>query len=89
MGYCTVDDVCSAFPRFVRNAAGSIQDSQIQGWIDDRKARIRSVSMMRNFDPDAQANRTQAVDYFVEQYRTMLEENIAWLVRLRGQSPDG
>ena len=56
MGYCTVDDVCSAFPRFVRNAAGSISDAQIQGWIDDRKARIRSVCMQRNFDPDAQAN---------------------------------
>jgi hypothetical protein len=56
MGYCTVDDVASAFPRFVRNAAGSVQDSQIQGWIDDRKARIRSVCMMRNFDPDAQTN---------------------------------
>ena len=62
MGYCTVDDVCSAFPRFVRNAAGSIQDSQIQGWIDDRKARIRSVTMMRNFDPDAQANSTDVAN---------------------------
>ncbi len=63
MGYCTVDDVCSAFPRFVRNAAGSIQDSQIQGWIDDRKARIRSVCMMRNFDPDAQANSTDITNF--------------------------
>jgi hypothetical protein len=63
MGYCTVDDVCSAFPRFVRNAAGSIQDAQIQGWIDDRKARIRSVAMMRNFDPDAQVNSTDITNF--------------------------
>lgn len=63
MGYCTVDDVCSAFPRFVRNAAGSIQDSQIQGWIDDRKARIRSVAMMRNFDTDAQVNSTDIANF--------------------------
>jgi len=53
MSYCTVDDVCTAFPRFVRNAAGSIQDTQIQGWVDDRKARIRAAFYARNIDPDA------------------------------------
>ncbi|PYV31447.1 MAG: hypothetical protein DMG22_16930 [Acidobacteria bacterium] len=62
MGYSTVDDVCSAFPRFVRNSAGSISDAQIQGWIDDRKARIRSVCMMRNFDPDAPPGGVNSVD---------------------------
>jgi hypothetical protein len=53
MSYCTVDDVCTAFPRFVRDVAGSIQDSDIQGWIDDRKARIRSALYARAIDPDA------------------------------------
>jgi hypothetical protein len=53
MSYCTVDDVCSAFPRFVRNALNSIQDAQIQDWIDDRKARIRSALYARAIDPDA------------------------------------
>ena len=53
MSYCTVDDVCSAFPRFVRNAPNSIQDAQIQGWTDDRKARIRSALYARAIDPDA------------------------------------
>lgn len=53
MSYCTVDDVCTAFPRFVRNVAGSIQDTQIQDWIDDRKARIRSALYARAIDPDA------------------------------------
>jgi hypothetical protein len=53
LGYCTVDDVCTAFPRFVRNVANSIQDSQIQDWIDDRKARIRSSLYARGIDPDA------------------------------------
>jgi hypothetical protein len=53
MSYCTVDDVCTAFPRFVRNAAGSVQDTQIQGWIDDRKARIRGAFLARLIDPDA------------------------------------
>jgi hypothetical protein len=53
MGYCTVDDVCTAFPRFVRNTAGSIQDTQIQDWIDDRKARIRGAFLARLIDPDA------------------------------------
>ena len=55
MSYCTVDDVCTAFPRFVRNAANSIQDTQIQDWIDDRKARIRSALYARAIDPDAMA----------------------------------
>ena len=41
-------------------------------------------------DPDAPTkNRAEAVAYFVEQYRSMLEENIDWLVRLRGQPPEG
>jgi len=53
MSYCTVDDVCSAFPRFVRNAPNSIQDAQIQDWIDDRKARVRSALYARAIDPDA------------------------------------
>ena len=53
MSYCTVDDVCTAFPRFVRNSAGSIQDTQIQDWIDDRKARVRSALYARAIDPDA------------------------------------
>lgn len=53
MGYCTVDNVVSAFRFFERNAAGSPSDPDIQGWIDDRKARIRSALLRRNFDPDA------------------------------------
>jgi hypothetical protein len=53
MSYCTVDDVCTAFPRFVRNAANSIQDTQIQDWIDDRKARLRAALYARAIDPDA------------------------------------
>jgi hypothetical protein len=53
MSYCTVDDVCTAFPRFVRNAPNSIQDTQIQDWIDDRKARIRAAFFARKIDPDA------------------------------------
>jgi hypothetical protein len=53
MSYCTVDDVCTAFPRFVRNVANSVQDAQIQDWIDDRKARIRSALYARAIDPDA------------------------------------
>ena len=55
MSYCTVDDVCTAFPRFVRNAANSIQDTQIQDWIDDRKARIRGAFLARLVDPDTLA----------------------------------
>jgi len=61
MSYCTVDDVCTAFPRFVRNAANSIQDTQIQGWIDDRKARIRSALYAMALTTD-QANFLRALN---------------------------
>ena len=63
MSYCTVDDVCSAFPRFVRNAANSIQDAQIQGWIDDRKARIRSAFYARGIDPDSMTLTTDQANF--------------------------
>jgi len=63
MSYCTVDDVCTAFPRFVRNAANSIQDTQIQDWIDDRKARIRSALYARGIDPDAMALTTDQANF--------------------------
>ena len=47
MSYCTVDQVCSEFPRFVRNAAGSIQDLQIQQWLDQAAARINAALAQR------------------------------------------
>jgi hypothetical protein len=51
-GYCTVDEVCEAFPQFERNAIGSIQDSSIEKWIVLRKTRIRSTLLSRGYDPD-------------------------------------
>ena len=63
MSYCTVDDVCPVFPRFVRNAANSIQDAQIQGWIDDRKARIRAALYARGIDPDAMTLTTDQANF--------------------------
>jgi hypothetical protein len=63
MAYCTVDDVCTAFPRFVRNAPNSIQDTQIQDWIDDRKSRIRSAFYARNIDPDAMTLTTDQASF--------------------------
>src|SRR6266446_5986440 len=55
-GYCSIDDVARAFPQFQRNQIASIQDTDIQGWIDDRKARIRSALLTRGFDPDLPPN---------------------------------
>ncbi len=39
-------------------------------------------------DPDARDNREAAVSYFVEQYRSMLEDNIDWLTQSRGPAPE-
>jgi hypothetical protein len=85
MAYCTVDDVCAAFPRFVRNAANSIQDTQIQDWIDDRKSRIRAAFFARKIDPDAmtltsdQANFLRALnrDGAIADLGNALQGNIA------------
>jgi hypothetical protein len=52
LGYCTVDNVASAFRFFQRNLDGSPSDSDIRSWIDDRKSRIRSALLRRGFDPD-------------------------------------
>jgi hypothetical protein len=52
-GYCKVDDVVSALRFFQRNVPGSPSDVDIQGWIDDRKSRIRSALLRRGFDPDS------------------------------------
>jgi hypothetical protein len=50
MSYCTVDEVCAAFPTFERGATGSISDAQIQKWIDDWAARIYSAVLARGAD---------------------------------------
>lgn len=53
-GYCSVDDIWSNFPQLKRAANNSVTDTQVQGWIDMRKTRIRSVLLSRQqFDPDA------------------------------------
>jgi hypothetical protein len=49
-GYCTVDDVTSAFPQFKRNAPGSIQDPTIQGWIEDHASRIDAALAARGVE---------------------------------------
>lgn len=64
MSYCSVTDVCNAFPQFQRNAPGSVEDSDIQGWIDDRKARIRAVLMSRQkYDPDTATLTTDQTNF--------------------------
>lgn len=68
-GYCTIDQVCAAFPQFQRDAPGSIQDSEIQSWIDGKKARIRAALLSRGFDPDAQTNAADAQNFLREMNR--------------------
>ena len=37
-------------------------------------------------DQEARENREAAANYFVEQYRSMLEENIDWLMQSQGRA---
>jgi len=43
MSYSTVDEVCSEFPRFQRNQAGSVSDAQVADWLEQFAARIDSA----------------------------------------------
>ena len=43
MSYCTVDQVCSEFPRFQRGQEGSVSDAQILDWLTGYAARIDSA----------------------------------------------
>jgi len=45
-----------------------------------------SAHCMIAVDPNALENREAAVDYFVKQYRTMLEDNIDRLSRTQGNA---
>lgn len=51
MSYCTVADVCSEFPRFVRAQEGSVSDAQILAWLEQYAARIDSALAERGILP--------------------------------------
>lgn len=50
ISYCTVDDVCSQFPRFVRAQPNSPSDAAIQTWLDDAAAYIYAQFISRKID---------------------------------------
>jgi len=53
MSYCTVDEVCSEFPRFLRNQEGSVSDAQIAAWLEQSAARIDAALAERGIIPSA------------------------------------
>lgn len=69
ISYCTVDEVCSQFPRFVRAQANSISDATIQTWLDDAAAYIYSQFLSRKIDlanlPPCTAAQTQIQTYIL------------------------
>ena len=52
MAYCTVDDVCSFFPRFIRGQAGSVSDPQIDSWCADGSTLVHAGFYQRGLDTD-------------------------------------
>ena len=52
MGYCSVSEVVKPYPSFVRNAPGSVQDSDIEGWIEAWASKIHSAFLTRGVDLD-------------------------------------
>jgi len=50
LAYCSVNDVCAAFPQFAPAAAGSVSDAQILIWIEDWTARIYSAFLTRGIN---------------------------------------
>jgi len=81
-------DAVDRFIALANELTGEHGTTRVSAVILFAAARYNAHCMLAQ-EPDVPANRASAVDYFVEQYRVMLEENIDWLVRLRSQPPEG
>jgi hypothetical protein len=76
MSYCTVDDVCSEFPRFVRNAPGGVQDTQIQRWLDMAQTRIDGALAQRGIGQFTGGVFTPAIAFTPEQLSWLANANL-------------
>ena len=61
--------------------------SRVSAVIMFAAARYNAHCMLA-LDPNARQNREAAVSYFIEQYRSMLEDNIDWLAQAQGKASD-
>ncbi|HLW67179.1 MAG TPA: DUF3144 domain-containing protein [Gemmataceae bacterium] len=75
-------DMVDRFIHLANDMTGDHATSRISAVIMFAAARYNAHCLLAQ-DAEAEENREKAVEYFVEQYRTMLENNIDWLKRLR------
>ncbi len=80
-------DLVKRFIAVANEMTGDHNTSRVSAVIMFAAARYNAHCLLA-LDPDAHANRAAAVDYFVQQYQSMLEENIDWLTQSQRQAPD-
>jgi hypothetical protein len=73
------------FIALANEITGEHNTSRVSAVIMFAAARYNPHCMLA-LDPDAVQSRAAAVDYFVEQYRSMLEDNIDWLAASRDET---
>jgi Protein of unknown function (DUF3144) len=75
-------DMVDRFIHLANDMTGDHATSRVSAVIMFAAARYNAHCLLAQ-DPEAEENREKAVEYFVEQYRKMLEDNIDLLTRLR------
>jgi hypothetical protein len=79
-------DLVDRFIALANELTGDHNTSRVSAVIMFAAARYNAHCMLAQ-DKNACENRKAAVQYFVEQYRSMLEDNIDGLAQLQGQAP--
>jgi hypothetical protein len=77
-------DLVDRFIKVANDLARKHNTTRISAIIMFAAARYNAHCLLAQ-DPEAGDERDEAMNYFVEQYRIMLKENIDWLTRLRSQ----
>ena len=80
-------DLVDRFIGLANELTSDHNTSRVSAVIMFAAARFNAHCMLA-LDPDARANREAAVAYFVEQYRSMLEDNLDWLIGSQERGPD-
>jgi len=79
-------DAVDRFVDLANELSRSENVSRVSSVIMYAAARYNAHCML-TLDPDVGKNLVAAIDYFVKQYRAMLEENTGQLLKERGSAP--
>ena len=77
-------DCVDKFIHLANEMTGEHGTTRVSAVILFAAARYNAHCMLAQ-DPDLLQNRAKAIEYFLEQYRMMLDDNIDWLTRLQSK----